>query len=94
VPSWHSCCFVGHRLRPTFQTAFGRSGGQFRRRPADYDLTVEATGFLKATIRDITVDAARETPVPLIKLALATVTQSADVAGDTQTVDLNNFGGT
>jgi hypothetical protein len=59
-------------------------------RPADYDLTVEAPGFLRATIRDITVDAARETPVPPIKLTLAAVTQSIDVAADTQAVELNN----
>src|SRR5579875_1103556 len=59
-------------------------------RPADYDLTVEAPGFLKATMHDITVDAARETPVPAIKLALAAVTQSIDVAADSQTVELNN----
>src|SRR5690242_17651954 len=36
-------------------------------RPADYDLTADAKGFLKATVRNITVDAARETPVPQVK---------------------------
>jgi hypothetical protein len=59
-------------------------------RPADYDLAVEARGFLKTTIRGITVDAARETPVPLIKLTLAAVTQSIDVAADAETVELTN----
>ncbi len=59
-------------------------------RPADYDLTVEARGFLKSTIRAITVDAARETPVPPIKLTLSSVTQSIDVAADTETVELTN----
>jgi Carboxypeptidase regulatory-like domain len=59
-------------------------------RPADYDLTVEARGFLKSTIHGITVDAARETPVPPIKLTLASVTQSIEVAGDTQNVELTN----
>ena len=40
-------------------------------RPADYDLTVDATGFVKAAVRGITVDAARETSVPAIKLQVA-----------------------
>src|SRR6185369_1651271 len=30
-------------------------------RPAEYDLSVSAKGFLRATLRKITVDAARET---------------------------------
>src|SRR3954453_8171210 len=30
-------------------------------RPAEYDVTVSAAGFLKSTLRRITVDAARET---------------------------------
>jgi hypothetical protein len=59
-------------------------------RPADYDLSVEAQGFLKATIRGITVDAAREIPVPQIKLALASVTQSIDVTAGAQVVEITN----
>src|SRR6516165_940016 len=56
-------------------------------RPADYDLTIEARGFLKSTIRGVTVDAARETSVPPIKLTLAPIAQSIEVAGDTQNVE-------
>ena len=59
-------------------------------RPADYDLSVEAQGFLKATIRGITVDAAREIPIPQIKLALASVTQSIDVTAGAQVVEITN----
>src|SRR5215469_7275807 len=59
-------------------------------RPADYDLTVEARGFLKSTIRGITIDAARETAVPPVKLTLAAVTQSIEVAADNETVELTN----
>jgi len=59
-------------------------------RPADYDLTVEARGFLKTTIRGITVDAAREIDVPEIKLALASVTQSVDVAATAESVNISN----
>src|SRR5271165_1642884 len=40
-------------------------------RPANYDLTVESKGFVKITLRDLTVDAARETSVPQVKLAIA-----------------------
>ena len=35
-------------------------------RAATYDLSVEAKGFLKITVRDITADAARETSVPRV----------------------------
>src|SRR5580692_4048049 len=42
-------------------------------RTANYDLTVEARGFLKVTVHDITADPARETDVPLIKLQVASV---------------------
>src|SRR5689334_5892901 len=44
-------------------------------RPAEYDLSVDAKGFLKAIVRNITADAARETTVPQIKLQLPTVSQ-------------------
>src|SRR5262249_51802696 len=43
-------------------------------RPADYDVSVQAKGFVTAIIRRVTVDAARETDVPQVKLQLATVT--------------------
>jgi hypothetical protein len=59
-------------------------------RPADYDLGVTAQGFVKATIRGITVDASRETPVPTVKLALASVQQSVEVTAETETVDVSN----
>lgn len=56
-------------------------------RPADYDLTVDAKGFLKATVRHITVDAARETPVPQVKLQLPTVSQTVEVTAEVEGVD-------
>ena len=56
-------------------------------RPAYYDLTVEAAGFVKTTLRGISVDAARETSVPQVKLQLPTVTQTVDVSAEVQGVD-------
>jgi Carboxypeptidase regulatory-like domain len=56
-------------------------------RPADYDLTVDAKGFVKALVRGITVDAAREISVPAIKLQLPTVTASVEVSADSGAVD-------
>jgi hypothetical protein len=58
-------------------------------RPADYDLTVTAPGFVKTTIRAITVDAAREISVPQIKLALASITQSVDVTAESEAVEIS-----
>jgi hypothetical protein len=53
-------------------------------RPADYDLTADAKGFLKATVRNITVDAARETPVPQVKLQLPAVSQTVEVTAEVE----------
>ena len=57
-------------------------------RPAEYDLTVSAPGFLKSTLRRITVDTARETDVPPVKLQLANLTQSIEVSGEVAGVDV------
>jgi hypothetical protein len=57
-------------------------------RPAEYDLSVSAKGFLKSTMRGITVDMARETDVPRIKLELASVTQSVEVPAELAGVDV------
>ncbi|HEX4278221.1 MAG TPA: TonB-dependent receptor, partial [Bryobacteraceae bacterium] len=59
-------------------------------RPADYDLSFEATGFAKTTLRPIAVDPARETTVQTVTLALPTVSQSVDVAGDAQSIQTSN----
>jgi len=59
-------------------------------RPADYDVTVGAPGFVTTTIRGITVDAARETDVPEIKLALASIAQSVAVSAEAESVQTSN----
>jgi hypothetical protein len=59
-------------------------------RPGEFDLTIEASGFLKATLRNVTVEQARETSVPQLKLQLATVTQSVEVSADVQGVSTTN----
>lgn len=59
-------------------------------RPAEYDLVVDAKGFLKAAVRSLIVDAARETSVTTVKLQLPTVTQTVDVRADAQGVETTN----
>jgi hypothetical protein len=59
-------------------------------RPANYDLTVDAKGFLKVTIGDLDVDPARETTVPEIKLKLASVSETVEVSGSVEGVELGN----
>src|ERR1019366_2955552 len=58
-------------------------------RPAEYDLAVSAMGVLKSTLRGITVDMARETDIPRIKLELAGVTQSVEVSAEVAGVDVS-----
>ncbi len=59
-------------------------------RPADYDLEVEASGFIKTKLQRLTVDGARETPVPQIKLDLASVAQSVEVTAGADAVEITN----
>jgi hypothetical protein len=59
-------------------------------RPADYDLSFEATGFAKATLRAIAVDPAREATVQPVTLQLPAVSQTVDVTADAQSVQTTN----
>jgi len=59
-------------------------------RPAYYDLTVEAPGFVKTTLRGVTVDPARETVLPQVKLELPALTTSLKVSASLQTVETTN----
>ena len=59
-------------------------------RPAQYDLIVEAAGFVKGTVHGISVDAARETDIPRVKLELASVTFKVDVNAAEVPVDTAN----
>ena len=80
----------GKRALMTIKTS---SDGQFHFigvRPADYDIAVDAKSFVKATIRNVTVDAAKETEIPVIKLQLASVTQTVDVVAETAGVETSS----
>src|SRR6185369_4213137 len=59
-------------------------------RPESYDMSVEAKGFLKYTLRGVRVDPARETSLPKVQLELSAVKQSVDVTADVQTVQTSN----
>jgi len=59
-------------------------------RPAYYDLTVESRGFLKSTLRGVSVDPARETSLPPIKLELAGTRQTVEVSAEVQGVDASS----
>jgi hypothetical protein len=58
--------------------------------PGKYDVTVNASGFLVTTVREVEVDPIRETSLPPVKVALAAVTQSVDVIAATQPVETAN----
>src|SRR5262249_8609041 len=59
-------------------------------RPQSYDLTVEAKGFLKYTVRSVKVDPAREPSLQKVQLERAAVPQAIDVTADVQTVQTQN----
>ena len=55
-------------------------------RPAVYDLTAHAQGFVITTLHGLPVDGARETAVPTITLQLPTVAAAIDVEGTVESV--------
>src|SRR5437868_7430274 len=59
-------------------------------RPSYYDLTVEAKGFVRTTLRNISVDPAIETSVQTVKLELASVATTIDIAANAQSVEVSN----
>jgi hypothetical protein len=77
----------GNRPLLTAKTSTDGSYNFIAVRPAYYDLTVEAAGFVKTTLRGISVDPARETSVPQVRLQLPAVTQTVDVSAEVQGVD-------
>ena len=92
VPDAQVNLYLAGGQKPLLATRTSSSGEYYFNsvRAATYDLTVEAKGFLKITVRDITADAARETTVPLIKLQVASVTDTVEVKGDAGGVELGN----
>jgi hypothetical protein len=84
--------FVAGGKKAVLATKTGADGGYhlIGVRPADYDLAVSAKGFLTASLRNLTVDAAKETDIPDIKLQLATVTQSLDVTAEAPSVETSS----
>jgi hypothetical protein len=78
----------GQRPLLTAKTSTDGSYNFIAVRPAYYDLTVEAAGFVKTTLRGISVDPARETSVPQVRLQLPAVTQTVDVSAAVQGVDI------
>jgi hypothetical protein len=59
-------------------------------RPGYFDITVDAAGFLKATLLNLSVDPARETSVAQVKLQLLTVAQNVEVSAEAQNVQSSN----
>ena len=92
VPDAQVSLYLAGGQKPLLSTKTSSDGQYYFNsvRAANYDLSVEASGFLKLTLRNVTVDAARETSVPQIKLQVASVTETVDVKGDVQGVELSN----
>lgn len=59
-------------------------------RAESYTLTVEAKGFVTYTLRPVKVDPARETPLPAIKLDIASVATTIEVTSGAQNVQTSN----
>ena len=92
VPNADVSLLLAGGSRPLLKTKTAPDGtyNMIGVRPAVYDLTVEAPGFVKGTVHLVTVDAARETAVPQVKLQLASVTFKVDVNAAEVPVDVSN----
>jgi len=92
VPEAHVDLYLAGGKKPLLTTKTSADGQYYFNgvRPASYDVTVESKGFLKVTLSDLAVDAARETTVPQFKLKVASVNETVEVTGDVQGVELGN----
>jgi hypothetical protein len=92
VPNAQVNLYLAGGQKPLLSTKTSTDGQYYFNsvRAANYDLTVEFTGFIKYTLRDLTVDAARETSVPLVTLRLSGAIYTVDVKGDVEGVELSN----
>ncbi len=92
VPDAQVDLYMAAGKKPLLSTRTANNGAYnfLAVRPADYDLTVEAKGFVKYTLHGLTVDAARETSVPQVKLQLASLAETVEVSDDAQGVEVNN----
>ncbi|MBI3470120.1 MAG: TonB-dependent receptor [Candidatus Solibacter usitatus] len=59
-------------------------------RPESYDIAVSAPGFVKYTLRAVTVDPGKETSLPAITLQLSSVNEVVEVSASLQTVQTAN----
>jgi hypothetical protein len=92
VPAADIALVLSGGQRPLLTAKTGEDG-QFNFigvRPAEYDIVITATGFVKATLNKIAVDPARETSLPPVKLQTATVTFTVDVASGLDAVTTSN----
>src|SRR5580704_11972034 len=92
VPDAQVSLFLAGGQKPLLTTKTSNNGEYYFNsvRAANYDLVVDAKGFVKVKVSDIVADQARETDVPLIKLQLASVTDTVEVKGDSGGVELGN----
>jgi len=92
VPSAEVNLFLSGGKKPLLATKTAADGtyNLIGVRPGYYDLTVDALGFVKSTVHNISVDPSRETPVAQIKLSLASVTATVDVNAEVQGVEVSN----
>ena len=84
--------FLAQGTKPLASAVSGKDG-EYRflsTRTADYDLSVEANGFLKSTLRSLRVDAARETIAQTVTLQLASVAGRIDVVANGDAVETGN----
>jgi hypothetical protein len=92
IPGAEVSLYLTGGSKPLLKTKTGADGtyNMIGVRPADYDVTAEAAGFVKATLKDVSVETARETPIPQFKLQLASVTFKVDVNAAEVPVDVTN----
>lgn len=59
-------------------------------RPGTYDVNIDAAGFVSAVRHEVKIEPIRETSLPPVKLEVAAVNQSIEVAADSATVETAN----
>lgn len=92
VPQADVALYLAGGQRPllTTRTAIDGQFNFIGVRAAEYDLVVNAQGFVKTTLKNIRVDPARETSIPVIKLDTASTVFRVDVTSGLDGVTTTN----
>ena len=92
IPGAHVNVYAAGGKEPLLKGASNESGvfSFVTVRPGVYDIVVDAKGFGKVVLREVTVSPVQETTLPVVRLEVQTTTTTVEVTSEVQAVHLSN----